>query len=269
MTVAGNTGVLSAPGQPSTPVFFCRACDVYRSGALPGTHAGSDYRASYTRPSLERHWRSQRDGFYRYLLRLIQESLPAGRAAPIVVDFGSCYGHFLSLAAQRGYRVVGVEINPELVSITRRMGFATVTSLGAVPPGVDVITFIDSFYYVESPEDVLRQAKAKLRDDGIVLLRVTNRNWFATLRRRLGLDDLGVLGDALISYSPGALRKLLEGAGFRVDRVIADGGAGKTLGCSKKSAYRMLQLLTALSGNRVVLTPGVILIAAPEPPRWT
>jgi hypothetical protein len=138
-----------------------------------------------------------------------------------------------------------------------------VTSLDDVAPGVDVITFIDSFYYVEHPYETLCAARTKLREGGVVLLRMTNRNWLAALRGRLAGDDLSLLGDALFSYSPGALRKLLDRSGFVVCKEVADRGVGKALGWPKRAAYMLLQLLTTLSANRIALTPGIITIAAP------
>ncbi|MGD0778978.1 MAG: methyltransferase domain-containing protein, partial [Candidatus Solibacter sp.] len=183
--------------------------------------------------------------------------------------------HLLAVAAHHGYRVVGVEVNPELVSLSRRWGLHVVTSLDDVAPGVDVITFIDSFYYVEHPYETLCAARTKLREGGFVLLRVTNRNWIATLRRRFAGDDLSLLGDALFSYSPGALRKLLERSGFVVTKVVPDHGVGKALGWPKRAAYTLLQVLTTLSANRIPLAPGIIAIAAPAGgidnpnPRWS
>lgn len=260
MPVVGETAVFRRDG-PRTPIVFCSRCDVYGADLPPGTHTDASYTAGYTRRSQERTWRKRRDGFNRYLLRLIEESAPAGWDAPVLVDFGSCYGHFLATASRRGYRVVGVEANPELVYLTNRRGFQVVSTLDDVEPGVDVITFIDSFYYVERPYETLCVARSRLRDGGILLLRVTNRNWLAALRRRFVSNDLGLLGDALFSYSPAALGKLLEKAGFRPCRIIADRGVGKALGWFKKAAYSFLQLPTALSAGRINLTPGVIIIA--------
>ena len=42
---------------------------------------------------------------------------------PLLVDFGSSYGHLLEIAKKEGFRAIGVEINDHLLEYLRKKGF--------------------------------------------------------------------------------------------------------------------------------------------------
>lgn len=246
-----------------TPMFHCGSCGLYLRSVSANDLEGHCYAASYVQPANEPRFFGARRDFFEYLLRIIERELANSVPNPTLVDFGCSYGHLLEVAYNRGFIATGVELNSRLRQHCCGKGLSVVAQISDIPGGTtNVVTMVDSLYYVSKPLEVLRQIRELLTPGGILVLRVTNRNWVATLRRRLLKNsDLSVLGDGMVSYSQKGIRKALANAGFDVLRELPDRGTGKKLGIQRKGLYALLDLVTLLFGGRLIFTPGIVVVA--------
>jgi SAM-dependent methyltransferase len=113
----------------------------------------------------------------------IADMLPRGGR---VLDVGFGFGAFLSLMANAGFAVYGVEVSePFCRHLRERLPGATVfhgslTSWAvrsAVPPNsFDLVSFWDCLQYISDADAQLRVADSLLRDGGILAIEVPNRN---------------------------------------------------------------------------------------------
>ncbi len=127
---------------------------------------------------------------------------------------------------------------------------------------MDIITAIDSLYCVPNCREILAEMKSILKTDGILVVRVTNRNLYTKfMKRYVNKGNLNTIGDATISYSLKGIKKLFDLTGFQVLKVIPDYGKGKRLGFKKYVYYRLSYILTLLTAMRFVFTPGILVIA--------
>ncbi len=190
-----------------------------------------------------------------------------GRHCPApgrLIDLGCGTGRLLLALARRGYRVLGVDLSPEMLAVAREKSAVAglpVDLLRANLAELDAVAG-DSFDYAaclfstlgmvagaEARRRVLMHAFRVLRPGGRFVLHVHNR-WFNALDpsgRRWLLGNLlasavgraaagdrempvhqGVAGLTLHLFTRGEAARLLRGAGFRVVEVeavgLAEGG---------------------------------------------
>jgi 2-polyprenyl-3-methyl-5-hydroxy-6-metoxy-1,4-benzoquinol methylase len=248
----------------TTQVYVCSECDCYireLSTADVKEHLRDQ---GYTRLTNEQKLLNARTDFFRHILRILDKFLSPNVSDRLLVDFGSSYGHLLELAASEGFTTIGVEVNEQLREFCRQKQLSVTADLSEIGDGVaDVVTMIDSLYMVTDPKQVLSEVRRMLKPGGIIFLRMTNRNWIASLRRRLGISsDLSVLGDTTVSYSEKSLTYLLQRTGFELMAVIPDGGTGKAVNLKRKAGYWILQCATAAL-RHPILTPGIFYVARP------
>jgi SAM-dependent methyltransferase len=269
--LSGNASYYDQSARYKTPVYYCSSCDVFCRDVDARRLVSHYYAASYVQSKNEQSLFRARIEFFRWILSLVRSHLPARVAdespRPTLLDFGSSYGHLLSLAQEQRFHAIGVELNEELVRECREKGLCVYQRLDEFPGQVDAVTAIDSLYCVPNVRELLADIRACLKPDGIFLVRVTNRNLYARLNSRfLHKGDLSMIGDATVSYSARSIKKLLSLSGFRVARIIPDYGKGKKLSACKRLFYLSGYLLTLLTLKRCILTPGIIVVAKQKTP---
>jgi SAM-dependent methyltransferase len=206
----------------------------------------------------------RRGEFFAHLLDLVRKYLATGADSPRLLDVGCSFGHLIDLANQSGFCAMGLEVDEELLRYMKKKGLLAFRDWSSVPSPLDAITFVDSFYYILNPKEVLQQVTNRLRAGGVALFRVTNRNWVASLISLLRSDpDLSILGDARFSYSRESLEMVLRDAGLSELACIPDGGQGRRLPWRKEIAYKILYRITAILRGKLILAPGIILLATP------
>jgi 2-polyprenyl-3-methyl-5-hydroxy-6-metoxy-1,4-benzoquinol methylase len=235
------------------PVFYCKACDLFSkklSHDLLQSHLNS---AAYVLPENEQTYYQKKIGFFNYITSLILRY----KSHPRILDVGCSYGHLMTAAAEQGIYAEGVEINDTFRERLKTKGFQVYKDLFEVSNRYDAITFIDSFFYFQNPLDVLRRCKELLNEDGILLLRLTNRNWLARLRWTLfKRSDLSVLGDTTYSYSIKSISRSLNKTGFRIKDIHLF-----EKGRMKKIFHLLACLLAVVTFKKLILTPGFIVVA--------
>jgi SAM-dependent methyltransferase len=258
----GQATYYDANERYATPVFYCKRCNLYGRIVTAAQIRSHIPATSYVQPQSESKWLRSRAGFFEYILKVVDQYLAKSDRQRSLVDFGSAYGHLIDIAIRQGFKSTGVEASRELVEITRARGLNVVESVDDLPHDIDVFTIIDSLYLIQDPIALMSKIRTRLSDGGIAVIRITNRNWIAGIRRLgSGNPDLSVLGDTIYSYSLRSLRELLKQAGMKVVRVIPDGGAGKKTVWQKAWGYKMLSLISNLSCHTLLLSPGLIVVA--------
>src|SRR5262249_43557353 len=121
---------------------------------------------------------------FQSVLRLLERHGAGTR----LLDVGCSYGGFLQLAHSHGYDASGVDIVPEAVEYVRQRGLQcqvapTVADLSIADGSVDVVSALDCNYYWPSQITELRAIRAKLRPQGLLVMRVVDKSWLL----RIGL----------------------------------------------------------------------------------
>lgn len=223
--------VKGADGSPlNLPSVFhwCRQCDLMvRNLNYDNPIVASHFDiASYTSFSHEENLRKARNAFYGWLLKHVQRH--GGPAPKSVLDFGCSYGHLLDLCKDSGsFDTVGVEVASHVLTRLRAQGrHRAFSSLEEVPDAsFDAVFAVDSIYYVEGdPQRLITQLASKLRPNGILLTRTTNRNLLyraaACIKKKTAphggtLVSYRFMGDSKHGFSQRALERYAQNAGLR------------------------------------------------------
>lgn len=105
-----------------------------------------------------------------------------------ILDVGSGHGYFLGLCREQGWKVFGVELNPELAQFAKSK-FDIDVFKGSFEQArysknyFDVVTLWNVLEHLENPYVALRKAYENLRPGGAIFLKFTNANLHILLRK--------------------------------------------------------------------------------------
>jgi SAM-dependent methyltransferase len=155
-------------------------------------------------------------------LRFARRAIAASGEAGVVLDVGCGGGLFLSVLAEGGSRVVGLDLSLDAAKIAwLRHGVPTVcASLSRTPFTTESCATITMFHVLEhlyDPHACIAEAHRILRPDGRLVVQVPNAaSWQFLL---LGSSWRGVeIPRHLLLFRPSDLEVLLERCGFEVVR---------------------------------------------------
>jgi len=162
-----------------------------------------------------------RETVLRHHVRVARRHFPC--PAPRVLDVGCGSGTFLAMLRRRtGVDGQGLESSTAAARRAEEVYGLTVHPLGLdeadfAPGSFDLITMFHVLEHLPHPQDTLARIRRWLSPHGVLLVQVPNVaswqfRWFG--RRWTGID----LPRHLVSFSPSALRRLLEQAGFTPNR---------------------------------------------------
>lgn len=141
-----------------------------------------------------------------------------------LLDIGSGDGRFVNHMASRGWRATGIDFSPAAHALARshegggRFLHGSLFDHDLEPGSLDAITLWQVLEHVGEARAFLRRCHDVMRPGGVFVAAVPNIEGFParlTGERWWGLD----VPRHLVHYSPGALRRGLEQAGFTVLRV--------------------------------------------------
>ncbi|HEX6535180.1 MAG TPA: class I SAM-dependent methyltransferase [Gemmatimonadaceae bacterium] len=217
--------------RPPLNVVRCRRCGVvYRNPRERARELRDLYEEEAPAPEVMRSLHENQRVAYRAQARRLARAL--GRAGD-GLEVGSYVGAFLAAARACGWRFEGVDVNARVNAFARARG-CTVTDgdLWSVRDDRrwDAVAFWNCFDQLPDPLDAARRARELLRDGGVLAVRVPNGACWAALRRRLRgpaapLARAILAHDNLLTFpyrvgfTPGALRMLLDRAGFTIIRT--------------------------------------------------
>lgn len=224
----------------------------------------------------EEEWTESRPSFqledYRSgnLNRIVKWILNKHTSPGVLLDIGSSYGTLLA-QLPKTWELFGVEPSRVACYLARnRLPQATIinATLGDAKlpdKSFDVITLVDTIYYLPYPLRDLGRLPDLLRPGGIILIEApnfTNRRWVYRLIKH-HFDDTW-----MFFYTPKSLEKMLNKAGMKVvDRFYLPGhqaGGEKILSKILALAeYFYLQILKNITFNQLDLLPHFVLVAQP------
>lgn len=208
-------------------LFGCNACQLIYSDPQPRALVERLYLREY---DLAAHFgRFEERKLVLYARRL--DALPdPGRGCDRLCDVGCGDGQFMAAAAARGWRPVGVELNPPAAAHARSRGFEVVEGRleTAVLPrdAFDVVTAWDSLEHTPDPAAFLARMVALGRPGGMIAL--TTLNVHALVGRILGTRWSMITPDHFTYWHDRPLRIALERAGTAVGET-ATFGLGRDL----------------------------------------
>ncbi|MDQ6829288.1 MAG: class I SAM-dependent methyltransferase [Gemmatimonadota bacterium] len=222
---------------PPVRVVQCTACGlVYRNPRerereLRGVYAGEvpEQRVLQSLHDI------QRESYRAQATRLGEVARRAGSG----LEVGSYVGAFLAASRDTGWRFEGVDVNEVANTFTRSLGFhvtpGDIAAMVAEADGrtFDAVAIWNCFDQLADPRATARAARTLLRNGGVLAVRVPNGGFYAALRG--GLDGVSApVARALLAhnnlltfpyrngFTPPALERVLEEAGFRVVRTEGD-----------------------------------------------
>ncbi|MDR0443793.1 MAG: class I SAM-dependent methyltransferase [Treponema sp.] len=147
-------------------------------------------------------------------------------APPNVLDVGCATGALLSFLRDRGWRVTGVEISPcaEYARNERNLDVRNLPLKENNFPqdSFDVILASHLIEHLNDPRSFLVESHRILRSGGRVFITTPNISGFQA--RLTGSGWRSAIFDHLYLFSARTLTKLLESAGFTIERIDTWGG---------------------------------------------
>jgi len=250
----------------ATPLFSCAGCGALYRNIAERQLCGHRDVASYVKPGMEERFRKQRTNFFKVLVALATRT--AGHPPRKCLDFGCSYGHLLLLLRDMGCRVCGVEAARQARDACQTHHLRVSCDLDALDGSeqFDLITLIDSLYYLPRPKPVLSKLRTQLADGGLLLIRIANRNWILRMLKiaahREHFDNW--LGDAIVGYSKSSLELLLHSTGYRILSTHYMERGKQHPDWPRKLFYLLGTSITCGSFGSVVMSPGIIVLATKQ-----
>lgn len=203
--------------------------------------------------------RAERAPYFRRWLKRLRALSPGRR----LLDVGCGTGVFLDLAVKKyGFQGRGLEPDASAAAYARGRGLsveeANLESPGAPSASFDLITFWDVLEHLPDPRAALAAASARLREKGIVLIKVPNARALTAAVARLlhrfrgeRMIRRGHPLQHLYHFSPATLKALAESAGLQVIEAVTEESAFSAVSPSRlrrgakavlRRAFRLLPL---------------------------
>jgi len=249
-------------GKPfSVPFYYCKNCNTFIRQVDMTSIVSHMNAASYTALKNEERFYKSRINFFKYIYSIVKKH--ASIDITNWLDFGSAYGHLIQFLNQKNIDVEGVEIAEQVRKYSQSKGQKVFETIDAIPTDkkYDVISLIDSLYCSDDPIILVQKIFSMIKENGLLVLRITNRNWLAKFRKKILKKEINLaLGDATISYSKKSVTFLLENNGFKIIEIRSI-EKGKTLPIKTKLFYILTAILTILTFGLINLSPGLIIVA--------
>jgi SAM-dependent methyltransferase len=253
-----DTGIIK------TTITFCRKCDLFKR-IVSDEDIHRHFNTIYVNFNTAKPLFDSRVGFFNYILDLIkEENTDRNQKTQILVDFGPAFGHFLEIAQKEGFETIGIEISEQLIDYMENKGLKIYRDINEIDKEVDIFTFIDTFYYIIDPLVLLESVYNILKKGGLILIRVTNFNWYAKFMKNILRYDYWhkSLADHNMYYSYKSLGALLKKAGFNEIKIIPIEKHKKIGNIKRRIFYNTSKLLVfLLKPFKIYITPGIIMIA--------
>ena len=252
-------------GVIQTRLWKCRSCGTYIRDTNYDTPSIREHFevASYTDPRTEVTWRRLRVGLFRHILSIAESHIGRPYSGMRTLDIGTAFGILLEMLRDAGAQPEGVEIVAALRELARHRGLVVHATLDQLPVGsYQLITAIDSFYYMNDPRATLLRVKELMAEDGILIMRLTNRTWYFDATRALGRRISSArFDDIKFNFSIEGAQRLLERSGYRIENFYwSDKGRGDSRPLAA-IYYRVSPFLSRHLSLRI--TPGMIIVARP------
>jgi len=215
--VCGTARMRSLSVRTKTPAFRrCAGCGTgYWTTRWTGEQSLSHYAGYYGRPVQYDPLTERR---YEALLARIEQ----GRSGRRLLDIGCGAGHFLAVAAGRGWQATGLEISSSAREVLERLkqdrGLSftilekVLAEAGVPDRSMDLVSLVEVLEHVDEPLALLRDVHRVLDDGGVVYLTTPNAD--SASHRVLGSRWRVVAEEHRCLWTPRGLRQALLSAGL-------------------------------------------------------
>lgn len=188
--------------------YFAIAPEARRYGDYTDTQASDDAARS-----------ADRARFLDYYSELIACLGATSQARLTALDIGCGVGNSIDAARELGIDAEGIETNANALAIARKAGRRVTTPQDAADKKYDIITAFEALEHIADPFAVLKTARARLNEGGLLALTVPNQ-LSPDLKTMRG-DNPHILGGPAFPghinlFAPRTLTRLLERTGFEV-----------------------------------------------------
>jgi SAM-dependent methyltransferase len=244
-------------------VFYCKICNTFFRDIDDELISQYSNKPIWTKPENEELVFISRIRFFEYIYNLVKEI----RIIYNWVDFGSSYGHFISYLKNKNLVSYGVDLSNDAIIIAKFRGLIVKKYISDLPikNNIDVISILDSLYYLKKPKITLKEIHQRLGDNGLIILRISNRNWrFKFDKYLLRKKHITAMIDHTIGYSKKSIIFLLKESGFKILKITSI-EKGKTR--PRKFLYLWYfyyyfsLFLNFVTNGYLNLSPGIIIIA--------
>lgn len=173
------------------------------------------------------HWYDTARGvvYDRIEKQAIGRALPDSRHGNQLLEIGCGTGHWSRFFAERGFRVTGIDISPEMINVAQRealedtsFSVADAVSLPFPDGSFDIVVAITVLEFVAEPWKTLREMARCVGPGGRIVVGVLNRHSILGICRRLRPSD--IFGSAKMFNKP-ELHRLLSHFGRATVRTVA------------------------------------------------
>lgn len=240
----------------------CRACGSAFMNPMPSvedlTSLYPDDYYSYQTPTEESSLRRSIRTFLRYP-RVY--TVPPFRKPGTMLDVGCGAGHYLLEMRRRGWKVFGAELSKGAALAGQRAGLdirgGELTDAGFAEKSFDFVRSNHSFEHIPNPDDVLREMRRILKDDGYLFIGIPNLDsaWGKMFGRYWWNFGLPV---HTMNYTTKGITQSLERNGFKVDKVHYNSdwsGFSGSVQIAMNARRGVRRPDGAFVGNRVIRMP--------------
>ncbi len=249
----------------------CRNDGFLFSNPRPGAGA-LDKRFSEYVPNLDMF-----TAFRREVLRREAKVVGQMKSRGNLLDIGCSVGTFFEGFDREHWQLYGVEPSVFNAGEARRRHSAEVfcgTLRQAKYPArfFDVITMLDTIYYIPDLRGELNEIYRCLKDDGFLMIEIQGLNYWlirdkGPLCWLLDRSWSRVRGNRLYYFSPATLGRLLEATGFRVIRMFPEQGVLGRKGIGRRTNdlhYALARLLSRVTAGRVSVAAREVYLATKD-----
>jgi len=190
---------------------------------------------------------ARHDYFLRHLMR-IEKQMGTMPHNPGLMEIGCGSGVLLQTAISRGWRADALELSPELAGLageTNPSSNIIVQDVLDHTPGestYDAVMALDVIEHVLDPELMLKNCRAMLKPEGLLLLQTPNTRGLRCRSQKTGWE-MRDPGQHINLFSPEGLVGLLQRTNFRVEMIRTISGSGMEKGAARVAAWTKQWLL--------------------------
>jgi SAM-dependent methyltransferase len=249
----------------TVPIYYCKKCNSFikeiDDDIILAYFKKLD--SVYTDLKYEQESYNNRIEFYNHIYTLTKKHK---NLIKNWLDYGCSYGHFIDFLSGKEILSYGIEIS-DLRDYGNSKGLKIYKRFEDLPQKMkfDVISFIDSFYYSVTPKTLLREVFDLLYDDGLLVIRIVNRNWLVKFDKHIRKKETcTALIDHAVGYSKKSILYLLKNNGFEIlETTFIEKGKYR----SKRDNFLcfLATFLHMISIGLINFLPGIIIIARKNP----
>lgn len=259
-----NLPFYSTEGDIITPIFRCSKCNCYYRYFYDDIDLQKHFNmSSYTTQNLEDYWLKERQTFFNQIVDFAKKYLGDDIKDKLVLDVGCSYGHLLQIFRDNGCSCYGIE--PVETLCNKVSNFEIYNCFYDIPPELsfDIITIIDSLYYSPNPLDYLKELSSKLKPNGVLIIRVTNRTPLLDFYRMINpkLINNDRFGDQLFAFSHKTMKYIFNQADLKIYNICLS--ENKPVRNAKYWVYyKIMPIISNIFFKP--LTPGIIYVCKKE-----